>query len=185
MEQEQKWIREIVRRGSKKAADALVRAYYDDIYTFIYRQTGNREDAMDLTQESFLAALRSLHAYDRKKAGFRTWLYHIASHKVIDMRRRQKVQYLSIEDYEMEDEKDFVEDIQNRELLNTIEEFVRGMEPQVQEVFRLRVYGGYSFPEIAAVLSQPEAKIKAQYYRLTAKMKKEIRSAWKHGGENL
>ena len=62
MEQEQKWIRDIVRHGSKKAADALVRAYYDDIYTFVYRQTGNREDAMDLTQESFLAALRSLHA---------------------------------------------------------------------------------------------------------------------------
>ena len=104
MEQEQKWIRDIVRHGSKKAADALVRAYYDDIYTFVYRQTGNREDAMDLTQESFLAALRSLHAYDAKKAGFRTWMYHIASHKVIDMRRKRKVQYFSIEDYDIEDE---------------------------------------------------------------------------------
>ncbi len=174
MEQEQKWIRDIVRHGSKKAADALVRAYYDDIYTFVYRQTGNREDAMDLTQESFLAALRSLHAYDAKKAGFRTWMYHIASHKVIDMRRKRKVQYFSIEDYDIEDEKDFIEDIQNKELLHAIEEFVRGMEPQVQEVFRLRVYGEYPFPEIAAVLSQPEAKIKAQYYRLAAKIKKEI-----------
>lgn len=174
MEQEQKWICDIVRHGSKKAADALVRAYYDDIYTFVYRQTGNREDAMDLTQESFLAALRSLHAYDAKKAGFRTWMYHIASHKVIDMRRKRKVQYFSIEDYDIEDEKDFIEDIQNKELLHTIEEFVRGMEPQVQEVFRLRVYGEYPFPEIAAVLSQPEAKIKAQYYRLAAKIKKEI-----------
>ncbi len=174
MEQEQKWIRDIVRHGSKKAADALVRAYYDDIYTFVYRQTGNREDAMDLTQESFLAALRSLHAYDAKKAGFRTWMYHIASHKVIDMRRKRKVQYFSIEDYDIEDEKDFIEDIQNKELLHAIEEFVRGMEPQVQEVFRLRVYGEYPFPEIAAVLSQPEAKIKAQYYRLAARIKKEI-----------
>ena len=172
MEQEQKWIRDIVRHGSKKAADALVRAYYDDIYTFVYRQTGNREDAMDLTQESFLAALRSLHAYDAKKAGFRTWMYHIASHKVIDMRRKRKVQYFSIEDYDIEDEKDFIEDIQNKELLHAIEEFVRGMEPQVQEVFRLRVYGEYPFPEIAAVLSQPEAKIKAQYYRLAARIKK-------------
>ena len=174
MEQEQKWIRDIVRHGSKKAADALVRAYYDDIYTFVYRQKGNREDAMDLTQESFLAALRSLHAYDAKKAGFRTWMYHIASHKVIDMRRKRKVQYFSIEDYDIEDEKDFIEDIQNKELLHAIEEFVRGMEPQVQEVFRLRVYGEYPFPEIAAVLSQPEAKIKAQYYRLAARIKKEI-----------
>ena len=90
------------------------------------------------------------------------------------MRRKRKVQYFSIEDYDIEDEKDFIEDIQNKELLHAIEEFVRGMEPQVQEVFRLRVYGEYPFPEIAAVLSQPEAKIKAQYYRLAARIKKEI-----------
>lgn len=173
MEQEQKWIRDIVRRGSRKAADSLVRAYYDDIYAYVYRQTQNREDAMDLTQESFLAALRSLHAYDARKAGFRTWLYHIASHKVIDMKRRHKVQYFPIDDYEIEDERDFVEDIQNRELMREIEQLVSQMEPDVQEVFRLRVYGEYPFPEIAAVLSQPEAKIKAQYYRLAAKIRKE------------
>lgn len=174
MEQEQKWVRAIVKRGSRKAADALVRAYYDDIYAFVYRQTGNREDALDLTQECFLAAFRSLPSYDAKKAGLRTWLYHIASHKIIDMHRRRKVQYLPIEEQELVDERDFVETIQNQELLRQAEELVCGAEPQIQEVFRLRVYGGHSFPEIAAVLEQPESKIKAQYYRFAAKVRKEL-----------
>lgn len=174
MEQEQKWVRAIVKRGSRKAADALVRAYYDDIYAFVYRQTGNREDALDLTQECFLAAFRSLPSYDAKKAGLRTWLYHIASHKIIDMHRRRKVQYLPIEEQELVDEWDFVETIQNQELLRQAEELVCGAEPQIQEVFRLRVYGGHSFPEIAAVLEQPESKIKAQYYRFAAKVRKEL-----------
>lgn len=179
MEQEQKWIRDIVRRGSKKAANALVHAYYDDIYAFVYRQTGNREDALDLTQECFFAAFRSLASYDAKKAGVRTWLYHIASHKVIDLRRRRKVEYLPIEDQEISSGYDFTEDlvknISSQELLRQAEAYVCGMEPQVQEVFRLRVYGEYSFPEIAALLGQPESKIKAQYYRLAAKIRKEIK----------
>lgn len=174
LEQEQKWVRDIVRRGSRKAADALVRAYYDDIYAFVYRQMGNREDALDLTQECFLAAFRSLPSYDARKAGIRTWLYHIASHKVIDLRRRRKVQYLPMDEQELVDEKDYIEELQNQELLRQVEILVCGMDPQVQEVFRMRVYGGHSFPEIASVLDQPETKIKAQYYRLTAKIRKEL-----------
>lgn len=176
MEQEQKWIRDIVRRGSKKAANALVHAYYDDIYSYVYRQTGNREDALDLTQECFFAAFRSIASYDAKKAGVRTWLYHIASHKVIDQRRGRKVQYFSIEGQDLVDERDFTEDlvknITDQQLLRKVEQFVCGVEPSIQEVFRLRVYGEYSFPEIAALLGEPESKIKAQYYRLSAKIRK-------------
>ena len=62
MEEEQKWIRDIQRRGSRQAADKLVRAYYDEMYRFAYRQLGRKEDALDLTQTIFLAVLRALPA---------------------------------------------------------------------------------------------------------------------------
>lgn len=174
MEQEQQWVYKIVRHGSRGAADALVRTYYDDIYAYVYRQTGNREDALDLTQECFLAALRSLPSYQPQKAGLRTWLYHIASHKIIDHRRKQKIQFLPVEDQTITDSRDFTEEIQNREMLRKAEELVCGMEPQVQEVYRMRVYGEYPFAEIAKALAQPESKIKAQYYRLMAKIRKTL-----------
>lgn len=57
VEQEQKWIRAIQRRNSRAAAEQLIQAYYDEIYRFVYRQTGSREDAMDLTQSIFIAVL--------------------------------------------------------------------------------------------------------------------------------
>ncbi|MCM1468376.1 MAG: RNA polymerase sigma factor [Alistipes sp.] len=174
MEQEQKLIRAILRRGSKTAADTLIRQYYDEIYAYVYRQVGNREDALDLTQECFIAVLGSLHTYDPKKAGFRTWAYHIASHKIIDFRRRGKTVCVPLEEWEGASEKDFTADIRNKELLKRIEQFVCGMPPQAQEVFRMRLYGEYRFPEIAAVTGEPEAKIKAQYYRLLEKIRKEF-----------
>ena len=57
MEQENKWIRDIQRGGSRQATEKLVERYYDEIYVFVYRQTGHKEDAMDLTQSIFLAVL--------------------------------------------------------------------------------------------------------------------------------
>ena len=60
MEQEQGWILRIQRRNSRKDAERLIQAYYDEIYVYAYRQTGNKEDALDLTQEIFLSVLRSM-----------------------------------------------------------------------------------------------------------------------------
>lgn len=90
MDQERKWIREVQRHRSQTAADHLIRAHYDEIYRFVYRQTGHMEDAMDLTQDIFLAVLRAIHTYDEGKAAFRTWLFRIAANKVIDARRRAR-----------------------------------------------------------------------------------------------
>ena len=144
VEQEQKWIRAIQRHGSREAAEHLIGVYYDEIYRFVYRQTGSREDALDLTQSIFIAALRSLPGYRAVKASFRTWLYRIAANKVIDARRRARR--------------------------------VSGLEPREQAVFRLRIYGEKTFPEIAASLRESEAAVKSRYYRLIGRLRKEFGS---------
>ena len=81
MEREQTWIRAIQRRNSREAAEQLIQTYYDEIYRFVYRQTGSKEDAMDLTQSVFIAVLRALPGYRAERASFRTWLYRQQSHR--------------------------------------------------------------------------------------------------------
>ena len=174
MDQEAKWIRDIQARGSRAAANRLIQAYYDEIYVFVYRQTGHKEDAMDLTQNIFLAVLRSLPSFDGRKASFRTWLYRIAANKVIDARRRIRPDLVPLEDADMPEPEDFTARVRDRMLLEQIEAYVSALEPQVQAVFRLRLYGERSFPEIAAALGQTEAAVKAQYYRLMGRLRKEF-----------
>ena len=70
-------------------------------------------------------------------------------------------------------EEDFTTQIQNRALLEQIEAYVSGLEPQTQAVFRLRIYGEKTFPEIAA-LEEPEAAVKSCYYRLMGRLRKEF-----------
>ena len=173
-DQEQKWIRAIVRRGDRAAADALVRAYYDELYAYIWRQTGRQEDALDLTQECFIAALRSLPSYDRRKSAFRTWLYHIASHKLIDHRRKKRTVAVPLTE-DTSSPGDFTAIVHDQVLLAQAEELVRREDPLEQEIFRLHIYGQCSFPQISAVTGQAEAKVKSRYYRLLARLRKELK----------
>ena len=174
MDQEQKWIRDIQRRGSRGAAERLVERYYEEMYRFAYRQTGEMEDALDLTQDIFLAAFRALPGYDRRKASFRTWLYRIAVNKAIDLRRRVRPVQLPLDDLLLPAQEDWAGQIQDRALLDQIERYVSGLDPGLQAVFRLRLYGERTFPEIAAALGQSESAVKSQYYRLLQQLRKEF-----------
>lgn len=174
MEQETKWIQKIQHKRSRKAADRLVRAYYDEIYIYVYRQIGERENALDLTQEIFIAMLHSIDNFDRNKASFRTWLYRIATNKIIDYRRKYNPPTIDIDDLQLPDEFDFAKHSADREMLKAIEEYVAKMDFRVQQVFRLRLYQNCTFPEIARVLELPESTIKSQYHRLIQKLRKEF-----------
>ena len=174
MKQEDKWIRAIQRRGSRDAAEKLIQSYYDEIYRFIYRQVGHKEDAMDLTQSIFIAVLRAIPSYQPKRASFRTWLYRIAANKIIDARRHITLPPVPLEDVRLPIAEDFVAQIHDRVLLEQIETYISGLEPNEQVVFRLRLYGEKTFPEIAATLGEPEAAVKSRYYRLMRKLRKEF-----------
>ena len=107
---------------------------------------------MDLTQTIFLAVLRALPGFDSRKASFRTWLYRIAVHKAVDGRRKARGDIVPLEDRETPDTADFAAQVQDRDLLDRLEGYVSCLDPDTQAVYRLRLYGERTFPEIAAAL---------------------------------
>lgn len=66
-----------LRAGDADAFDTLVRRYSGDIYALLYRLTDNAEEAGDLTQETFLSALKAVKDF-RGDAELKTWLFRIA-----------------------------------------------------------------------------------------------------------
>lgn len=174
MDGESGLIRRVQRYGSRKAADLLVRGYYEEIYVYVCRQVGNKDDAMDLTQEIFIAALQSIGSYDGKKGAFRTWLYAIATHKVIDRRRAEHLTVLPLEDDAALEGPDEFARLADAELLRKIEAYVSGLDETAQMIFRLHVYDERSFREIAESLNMPEASVKTKYYRLQKRIREEF-----------
>ena len=173
-QQEQKWIRRIRLFGSKKDADQLVRSYYDEIYIFVFRQINDTEKALDLTQDIFISMLQSISAYKRQMASFRTWLYRIATNKVIDYRKKREPVVVDLEEIEVTEPCDFVENWMRGEQLKAIEGFVCRYPVLIQQIFRLHIYGNYTFAEISKITEIQEATVKTKYYRLLKEIRKEF-----------
>lgn len=176
---EQKWIRKIKILGAKKEADLLVRTYYDEIYQYVCKQLYQNHDAYDLTQEIFIAMLHSIKTYKREQASFRTWLYRIATNKIIDYRRKRSLQVILLEETETADETDFIKQIEQADLLRKIEQYVSRFLPSVQQIYRLHIYGDFTFTQIAADLNISESTVKSHYYRLQKKIRKEFHDEYK------
>lgn len=68
---------EKLKSGDAAAFDTFVVRYSDDIYALLYRLTEDAEEACDLTQETFLSALKAIGKF-RGEADLKTWLYRIA-----------------------------------------------------------------------------------------------------------
>ncbi|MBI4564927.1 MAG: sigma-70 family RNA polymerase sigma factor [Planctomycetes bacterium] len=74
-EDEAKMVSDL-RAGRREAFDRLVSLYYDRLHRLAYSMAGCEEDARDLTQETFLAALESIGNF-RAEARLSTWLIAI------------------------------------------------------------------------------------------------------------
>ena len=68
---------EQLKAGNPEAFDRLVLRYSADIFALLYRLTSNADEASDLTQETFLRALRAVAGF-RGDSDLKTWLYRIA-----------------------------------------------------------------------------------------------------------
>ena len=79
-----------VQDGDVDAFDALILKYRERVYSVIYNLTSNREDASDLTQETFIKAFQSINRF-KGKSSFFTWLYRIALNTSLTYLRKNKL----------------------------------------------------------------------------------------------
>lgn len=86
-----------------------VGAYADYLYSYAIARISDEEQAKDLVQETFLAALQHLDKFEGKSSE-RTWLTAILKHKIIDVYRRNssRLHHADVERAELE-QSDFFE----------------------------------------------------------------------------
>jgi len=77
------------RRGDTAALDQLYRRHRDYVYTLCLNLCGNREEAHDLLQETFVRAWRGLPKF-AGRSSFSTWLYRIAVNVARSAARRRR-----------------------------------------------------------------------------------------------
>lgn len=179
MEREEKLIRKILRRGDRKAAGELVERYYDDIFYLVARQTGEaRDTVLDLTQDIFVSMLASLAGYDSAKAAFRTWLYRIATNKIVDRYRSKVYRFqrdsVPIEEECLTDSLDLSDALEDRETAQEILDHIALLPAETQEILRLHIFAEQTFDTIGEMIGVPASTVKTRYYRAVEKIRKEM-----------
>ncbi|MGC6423531.1 MAG: RNA polymerase sigma factor [Lentimonas sp.] len=91
-----------VRSGNVGAYDQLVQKYREQIFSVIYNMTSNREDASDLTQETFIKAFQAIGRF-KGKSSFFTWIYRIAINATMTfLKKRNRRRFISYENIDEE-----------------------------------------------------------------------------------
>ncbi len=157
------------RKGDVQAYNVLVARWEKKVYNYFLRSLGNREDSLDLCQETFLKAYRGLAglvAIDR----FPQWLFRIAHNELISMRRRAVPPTSG-------DALDRSADLASlprlrlgrlgyggAELGLVVEQALAALPSRQREVVVLKVYHGFKFDEIAQILGCPASTAKSRLY---------------------
>jgi len=163
-ERDEREIIDKARAGDRAAQEELVREHYGYVMGYLIKLTLDRELAQDLTQETFVRALRALPTW-RGEAKLGSWLIAIAHNLFRDYARgRAKRVNLPIDDLPLSDAgagaAQMELGVQAREAI----EMLASLPPDRREMVVLRYYYGYTSKEIAQMLHVPEGTVRSRLH---------------------
>jgi RNA polymerase sigma factor (sigma-70 family) len=170
MPDEQRLVQQ-ARDGSKEAFAELVRCFRDRIFGFIMRMTADREAALDLTQDTFLAAYQGLEGF-RGDSSFSTWLYQIAANKTRNYLKRAQRE-TSLPDYYDEAAPGAGPDAEYRqkEQLRLLLVELSSLPHKQRLAFTLRFFEHMKFDDIARVQETSVSAVKTNFAEALKKLK--------------
>jgi RNA polymerase sigma factor (sigma-70 family) len=160
--------------GKSSAFSHIVDRHKDRAYNLAFRICGNREEAEEIAQDSFLKAFRSLKGF-KMKSSFSTWLYRIVYNTSISHVRIRKKGILSLEDFPA-DATDFIgsnpnEDEAEIEYRSSLINFaLQKITDDERGLISLYYYEEMSTEEISDVTGISKSNIKVKLFRARQKM---------------
>lgn len=168
--------------GDTGAFRALVDEHGRRVFGVAYRITGNRHDAEEVVQETFLKVFQTIDGFEGRSR-FNTWLYRVASNAAMDLMRKR----LRHDDRRADLETPFgtprplpssgpdpERRSQGREIGDRIETAMAALTPAERTAFTLRHVQGMSIREIGDVLEISTGAVKNTIFRGVQKMRERL-----------
>ncbi|UCC73277.1 MAG: sigma-70 family RNA polymerase sigma factor [Gemmatimonadota bacterium] len=175
-------------KGDEAAYRELLERFRRPVFSLIYRMIGDREQAEDLAQESFVKAFNNLDSYNPNYR-FSSWLFKIANNHAIDHLRRARLPTVSIHgsphavDAEREEETRIVLEAHDEspeqemlalELGGEIEQAIAVLRPEYRTAVILRHVENRPYEEIAEIMDVPIGTVKTFLHRARAELRAQL-----------
>lgn len=178
MDREREKILVAKAKENVEAFEELYDYYLPKIYGYILNRVGHRQEAEDLTSQTFAKVLNALGRYEERGVSFSAWVYRIATNAIIDNARKKK-------EYAMDPEliKECVAGQRTASpeeqvcLLETGEEMrhcLEAIKEDYQNVLTLKFFEELNNKEIAQILGCRPSAVAVKVHRALKALKKEV-----------
>ena len=164
------------RRGDVEAYNLLISRWEKRVYNYLLRLVGNREDALDLSQDVFLKAYQNLRKLD-DPGRFAPWLYRIAHNEAFSLFRKRRPE-TDVADLPPEPTDEGItvggSSVFPLELSLAVASALGRLSPEQREAVVLKIYQGFKFEEMAEILGCPVSTVKSRVYTAFELLKVEL-----------
>ena len=166
-------IEEIL-EGSQAAMEILVKKHYKPVFAYVYRKTGDKNTAFDITQEVFIKMSKALNHYNGV-GKFENWLYKIAYNSYLDYVRASKTNGINKQmelNEQLPDEHANVWPLLEKKLARKrIQQAIGSLPEDQREVVILKYYHDLRFKDIAEITQSKEPTVKSRMRRGLARLR--------------
>jgi len=179
------------KQGDVEAFEVILKIYEKKIYNFAYRMLGDKEDAMDTTQEVFIKVYKSINTF-KGNSSFSTWLFKIAKNVCIDyLRKNGKARICSLDKTikidgeeikkETPDTSNLPEEIiKRKELQRVVHKAIARLPEKYKAAIILRDLQNFSYKEIAEILNCSIGTVKSRIGRGRKELKNILSNEMEH-----
>ncbi len=156
------------KKGNSGAQYELYALYVDAMYNVGFRFLGNKEDAEDIVQDSFIDAFKNLDRF-KYESSFGAWLKRIVINKSINHLKAKRIPVVPMEAHEfhLADEKPVeAEEVDIKKVKSGISKLPQGY----RQIINLYLIEGYDHVEIGEILDISTSTSKSQYHRAKKKL---------------
>ncbi len=158
--------------------EKIYNEYFNDVYLYIKRLSGDEHIAEDITSETFFKALKTIDSF-RGECEIRVWLCQIAKNSYYTfVKKNSKIQ--NVEEAELinlpDNKNNVADEVQSKLQAFAIQKVLHEIEEPYREVFMWRVYADLSFKEIAGIFNKNENWACVTYHRARKLIKERLES---------
>ncbi|MBL1218396.1 MAG: sigma-70 family RNA polymerase sigma factor [Planctomycetes bacterium] len=165
--------------GDREALERLLQRWNTEVLSLAYRLTANREDALDIRQQTFLKVYNALPAF-RAESRFSTWLYRIVVNTCRDHLRSSETRDRAHDDAltpgaAVERTAPSQHDLcEQREAYRLVAHSIMALPAVEREIIVLRHYQQMPFTEIAVVVGSPVTTVKSRMMRALKRLRHDL-----------